>query len=94
MAKIAVENAAIRIDDEYRIEIDPLNHTLLKCGVSNSGKEWTRPIGYFSNTANALKAYRDLKCLTAGECESIEEYIHKIEKIDGDVFQHIKSIVR
>ena len=75
----------IQIDEEYRIEHDPLNSALIQHKVNpETGKERDDNIGYYANIRNALMAYVKQKRFDAGECESMEKYIEKLQTIDNE----------
>ena len=55
------------IGKKYKVESDALNVTLYKRGASKkTGKEYFRPIAYFSSCKNALKYLIDLEVAETG----------------------------
>jgi len=47
----------IELENGYYIQVDEMNHTLYSKQVSKEGKEYTKPVGYYSSVASALEGY-------------------------------------
>lgn len=75
------ESITIKIDDEYSIVIDDLNHTLIREKHAEENEKARKIIvGYFSNTENALMRYVKSTSLQIADCDSVKMYVEKIEK--------------
>jgi hypothetical protein len=84
----------VKIDDDYFIKIDKLNHTLCKKRVSEeTGKEYEQIIGYYGSIVSTLKAYIRDNRLNIGKCESMEVFIDRIEEHDRQCLGAIKHLV-
>lgn len=87
----------IYIDENYHIEIDNYkNHTLYKRGIflrgKNVGKETFTILGYYSNTANALKAYLQDTIISEKKELGIKEYIELLETKIKTAFEKLETI--
>lgn len=82
----------VTIDEEFKVDVDELNHTLYRyeagCKVIATGKykgqlsepKWVL-VGYFPNLEQCLRKIVFLKSLT-GEKHNLDEYITRLEKLN------------
>lgn len=47
----------IELENGYFIQVDEMNNTLYTRQVSKEGKEYVRPVGYYSSIGSALEGY-------------------------------------
>lgn len=85
----------VKINDTYQIEIDDLNHTLMKFTeggeVISRGKyegqitkdKWS-VVGHYPNIQHCLRKVAQLSTLD-GSTVSVEEYIKKLDKLLGEI---------
>ena len=76
----------VHLNDTYRVEIDEMNHILWEKRIVNKkdGEKQEKEIvaGYFSNMASVLKFIVRRKLYQSkDECESMEEYITKLQEV-------------
>ena len=89
----------INLTNGFFIEIDELNHTLKQkyIGKDKYGnpKEGKRLCGYFNNLDGAIGKFVKLNrtALLACETMELEEYVKRIERINKEAVQAIKSVL-
>lgn len=75
------------IGENYKIETDNMNVTLLKKGKTKDGNEYYRPIAYLYDLNNALKYLVDLEVYETG-LKDLKTVIKKQEEL----YQLINSL--
>lgn len=90
-----MNKTTVKINDTYQIEIDDLNHTLMKFTeggkVISKGKyegqltkdNWS-VVGHYPNVQHCLRKVVQLSALD-GSTVSVEEYIQKLDILLGEI---------
>jgi hypothetical protein len=97
MSKKGLTKIKRYIDENYHIEIDSFqNHTLYKRQIAKSGKnvgkERLEILGYFTNTASALKAYLKDTIISEKKALGITEYIELLDTKINTAFEKLENI--
>jgi flagellar biosynthesis chaperone FliJ len=91
------EIITIHIDENFHIKIDNFqNHTLYRRRIvlegKKVGKEYYEVVGYYSNTANAFKAYLQDVVVSERSVLNIEGYIKHLEETIEKVYKALDGI--
>lgn len=91
------EIITIHIDENFHIRIDNFqNHTLYRRKVvlkgNNVGKEYHEVVGYYNDTAHALKAYLHEAVLSERSVLNIEGYIKHLEETIEKAYKALDGI--
>lgn len=90
----------IKLDKEFYIDIDDLNHTLkqkyMRKSKDGEEKEAERVIGYFSSVEACVEKYIDArqKLLTADKTASLREYVNLVKKSNNGAVKAIKQLIK
>lgn len=87
----------IKLDREFYIEVDSLNHTLKQkyCGETKDGakKEAERTIGYYPDVEQCVERYLEerQKLLSPDKEMTMREYVNLVRKSNKDAVEVIKK---
>lgn len=85
----------IKLDNDYKIDVDSLNYTLIrdKHKKDNKGKPLTAAVGYYGNLSGCLKRYAELIAINQlqnGDF-SLEEAIKIIEESNNKLIDMLNK---
>ena len=89
----------IKLDQEFFIEVDSLNHTLKQKykGETRDGssKEAEKVIGYFQDVEQCVERYLDerQKLVSTDKAMTMREYVNLVKKSNSDAIKAIKSLL-
>ena len=87
----------IKLDREFYIEVDSLNHTLKQkySGETRDGakKEAERVIGYFPDVEQCVEKYLDERqdLVSPDKAMTMREYVNLVKKSNKDAVEAIKK---
>lgn len=90
----------IKLDKEFYIDIDDLNHTLkqkyMRQSKDGGEKEAERVIGYYPDVEACVEKYIDArqKLLTADKTASLREYVNLVKKSNDAAVKAIKQLIK
>lgn len=76
------DKTIININDDYFVEVDSYNYTLMENIITNKGKHTTRVIGYYHNLAHVLSHLKPELISCSYEEYTIDTYIKKLEHLE------------
>lgn len=91
----------IKVDDDYFIDVDPLNYIAYVIEDSYDKKSESivrrqKLIGYYPNAFKALEAIRNYKirkCIWSGD-KTIEEAICEVRRLDMEFLERLKEVTK
>lgn len=89
----------IKLDQEFFIEVDSLNHTLKQKykGETRDGdkKEAEKVIGYFPDVEQCVERYLDerQKLVSPDKAMTMREYVNLVKRSNKEAVEEIKRLV-
>lgn len=89
----------IKLDKEYYIEVDSLNHTLKQkySGETRDGvkKEAERVIGYYPDVEQCVERYLDERqdLVSPDKAMTMREYVNLVKKSNNEAVKAIKKML-
>ena len=90
----------IKLDKEFYIDIDDLNHTLkqkyMRQSKDGGEKEAERVIGYYPDVEACVEKYIDArqKLLTPDKAVTLREYVNLVKKSNNAAVKAIKQLIK
>lgn len=89
----------IKLDQEFYIEVDSLNHTLKQKykGETRDGeaKQAERVIGYYPDVEQCVERYLEerQKLLSPDKAMTIREYVNLVKRSNKEALEAIKKVI-
>lgn len=89
----------IKLDRDFRIEVDELNHTLKQKYMAKTrdgeDREAEKVIGYFPSVEACIEKYIDVrqKLLKDEQVLSLREYVNLVKKSNNEAVKSLKKLI-